>query len=184
MSNVHIFDNPLRYTEFVDHLQIGQGAITALHGKQFDNIKRLLARKNDLPHFLENARIGGLTFRDVNKDNWPSISSNGNARFIDEAQIRVYLLDFLLKELKDQGTPVLEECNCYRRRHKGKPKRADYFVKIYDRWVPVEAKLNILAERDVLGQVKEYINIKSFVPTRGHTEARSSMRPAPPFVWS
>ncbi len=108
-----------------------------------------------------------MTFRDVTQENWPLISCNENTGFIDEAQIRAYLLDFLLNEVKDKRTPLLEECNCYRERQKGRPKIADYFMKVHGHWIPVEAKLNILAERNVLGQVAQYINIKNFRPTKG-----------------
>lgn len=167
IRHIHIFANPLPAAEFAEVVKIGQGAVTPLHGKQFDDIKRLLAKQNELPGFLENARIGGLTFRDVNQTNWPSISCDENIRFIDEAQIRAYLLDFLLNEVKDKGTPLLEECDCYLEQQRKKPDIADYFITIDGRWVPVEAKLNILAERDVLAQVAKYVDIYYFKPTRG-----------------
>lgn len=167
LSKIHIFDRPLHADEFAEVLKIGQGAITPLHGERFNGVRSLLARRNDLPDFLQDARIGGLTFRDVTQENWPLISCNENTGFIDEAQIRAYLLDFLLNEVKDKRTPLLEECNCYRERQKGRPKIADYFMKVHGHWIPVEAKLNILAERNVLGQVAQYINIKNFRPTKG-----------------
>lgn len=167
LRKIHLFDPPLHADEFAEVLRIGQGAITPLHGEQFNEIRRLLSHRTEVPDFLRNARIGGLTFRDVDKNNWPSISCSEDARFIDEAQLRAYLLDYLLNEIKDEGTSLLKECYCYREQQKGRPKIADYFVKVHGHWVPVEAKLNILAERDMLGQVAQYVAIDYFTPTLG-----------------
>lgn len=167
IGNVHIFDPPLNADKFAVFLKIGQGAITPLHGEQFDKVKDLLLRHTKAPDFLRTARIGGPSFRDVNKDNWPLISCREDARFIDEAQIRAYLLDWLLTEIKDSGTPLLKECYVYRARQKGRSKISDYFVRIHGRWIPVEAKLNVLAERNVLGQVAEYVSLDHFVPSLG-----------------
>jgi hypothetical protein len=84
--------------------------------------------------------------------------------YIHEIQIRAYLIDFLLKEIKDYRTPLLEECNCY----KGDNSSGivDYFMKIDSKWVPVEAKLNTLAERDLVSQIEKYIGIDYFIPTK------------------
>ncbi len=35
------------------------------------------------------------------------------------------------------------------------------------KWVPIEAKLNILAEERILEQVAKYTNVDSFQPTKG-----------------
>jgi hypothetical protein len=77
----------------------------------------------------------------------------------------VYLLDFLLAEIKDNRTPLLEECTCYR---KGvRTGVVDYFVSIHGIWFPVEAKLNLSAERDLRAQVSKYVHIDAFVPQKG-----------------
>lgn len=166
IRNVRIFDVPLPAEEFAGFLRVGQGAITPLHGEQFNETRKRLGKRNDLPRFLAAARIGGPSFRDVDQENWPTISCSSDVGFLDEAQVREYFLDFLLREVKDEGTPLLEECRCYRNGRGGKAKIADYFVSIHGRWIPVEAKLNILAERDVLGQVASYVAADFFVPSR------------------
>lgn len=168
LGRVHIFEDPLPADQFVEYAKIGQGtANTALYERQFEGIKRQLRERNALPAFLSNARIGGTTFRDVNKDNWPDVSCSANARFINEEQLRSYLLDFLLEELRDEQTPLLRECKCLR----GGKKTgfADYFVTVGGAWVPVEAKLNVLStpERKLLDQVAKYVGIDTFCPTVG-----------------
>jgi hypothetical protein len=44
---------------------------------------------------------------------------------------------------------------------------ADYVVRVHGRWVAVEAKLNVRAERDLPGQISKYVGTAEFVPTRG-----------------
>jgi hypothetical protein len=148
------------------HVHIGQGTLTPLYGSQFDGLRELLAAQNPLPDFLRQARYGELGFRSVNGENWPAVSCAPGARFIREEQLRAYLLDFLLGEIKDEATLLLEECHCYR----GGDKTggiADYFICVHGRWLPVEAKLNILVEADLLGQVARYTRVDSVVPSRG-----------------
>jgi hypothetical protein len=167
LSRVHIFDYPLAYDGFRDFVQISQGPITRLHRPQFERIKELLtADQNELPASLQNAVAAETECPDVNQGNWPSISCVESTRFVDEAHLRFCLLDYLLEELKDSGTPLLRECRCPPRRGK-QGKIADYFVKIHNNWIPVEAKLNILSEPDVLGQVAQYTRAFTFKPTQG-----------------
>jgi hypothetical protein len=163
---VHVFGVPLAATEFQDIVKIkGQATITLLGHREFEAIRKRLATSNALPDFLANAKFGGLGFRDVNKDNWPAIACSRHARFIHETQLRAYLCDFLLAELKDAGTTVLEECRCIRNQHP--TGFADYFVSLDGGWVPIETKRNILTERHLQEQLQKYIHIDSFVPTQG-----------------
>jgi hypothetical protein len=73
----------------------------------------------------------------------------------------------LLEELKDPRTLLLRECRCYR--GGAETGLADYFVKVGGEWIPVEAKLSVLAssETRLLEQVNRYIAIHSFSPTVG-----------------
>jgi len=165
LDKVHIFDKPLTYEEFTEYITISQGTITLIYGKHFEGLRNLFSSQNRLPNFLKNAQLRDCYLRDVTKDNWIEISCHPSTRFIYEAQIRAYLIDYLLNEIKDKGTPLLEECECYRGgKHTGK---VDYYLKIGGQWIPVEAKLNILAERDILSQIAKYTRITSFKPTIG-----------------
>ena len=165
LEQIHIFKHPLRAEHFAAHVKIGQSATTPLWGLQFEGIRTLLAERNRLPDFLKQARFGEKSLRDVNKDTWREISCSLTTRFIHEGQLRAYLLDYLLSETKDEGTPLLKECKC----HPRNPSLglADYFIRVADHWIPVEAKINILAEKDILSQVAQYVQINSFTPTQG-----------------
>lgn len=162
----YVLARPLPDHAFREHITISPGgANTPLHGQDFERVKELLAEKNHLPDYLVNARPGGLSFRNVSAKNWMTFSCSPEARFIDESQLRAYLLDYLLEELKDGRTNVYVECRCgLDKRHRSV---ADYFARIHGRWVPVEAKLSVLAERDLPGQVSKYVGVPEFSPTRG-----------------
>lgn len=165
LKSVFVFEEPLPQDDFVDFVKIGRSTITALYKREFNGIKKSLAERNALPDFLRNAVSGGNTFLKVNAKNWASISCSPSARFIHESQLRAFLLDYFLNGLKDNGTSVLEECECFRgSKNTG---RADYFVKVFGQWIPVEAKLNIADEKGVLSQIAKYTNIDSFVPKKG-----------------
>lgn len=167
LGKVHIFEHPLPPEELAGILRIEQSTPnTPLYKEQFDSIKQRLAEHNRLPEFLCEARIGDKTFRDVNGQNWPSISCDPGARFVNEAQLRAYFLDFLLDEVKDPKTPLLQECWCYRNGSKTGG-RADYFVRVHGVWIPVEAKLNVLTEKNLLGQTAKYTYTTAFEPTVG-----------------
>lgn len=165
VDDVHVFAQPLPAQDFAQYVRIGQSTITPVHGSDFAGLQQLLARRNKLPDFLAAARPGGISFRDVDAGNWHSISTQPHLHFIDESQLRVYLLDYLLAAIKDPRTPLLKECTCYRNGHG--TGRANYCIQVGGRWIAVEAKLNVLAEQDLLGQVGQYLAAERFKPTEG-----------------
>jgi len=166
LEDVHIFDQPLHSEVFTQTLQISrQSALTYLTKNQFTEIKRLLSLENTLPIYLADAEFAEASFKDITKDNWISIACANDTRFALEIQLRSYLLDYFLAALKDSHSPLLEECHCHR--NGINTGFADYFVKLYGKWIPIEAKLNIKTEKDIFEQVAKYIHIDSFTPTKG-----------------
>lgn len=166
-----LFPHPLPIEEFRQFRPIGQNTVTPLYGNEFAGIKSLLAEKNDLPSYLRDALPNNKGFQTIDSDNWRSVACSPEARFRDETQIRTYFLDYLLSELKDRNSPLLEECECYRN---GKATgRADYFAKIGGHWIPVEAKLNVHTVPDLLGQTPKYVGIETIKPTKGANKDKS-----------
>ena len=164
LANVHVFKYPLSYKDFNDILIINKTTIS-INGTVFDEVKRRLARKNQLPVILENTKPAGLGFRAVNSDNWDQVACHKDTRFLDEEQIRTYYADYVLPEIKDPGSAIYEECNCFRGDQR--TGRADYFIRLAGRLLPVEAKLNVLAERNIASQVTKYTHIDFFVSAKG-----------------
>ena len=162
IANVYTFARPVPDHAFKHFLRIRQGAITPLHGSTFTQMKTLIESANEVPGYLSNAVPGGVSFRDVDKTNWIQICCSGHARFIDESQLREYLVDHLLARIKDPKTAVHQECTCAQQ---GKnPAYADYCIRVDGRWVVVETKLNILAETNIIGQISKYLKVDEFKP--------------------
>lgn len=165
LKEVYVLGHPLRQEAFNDYVKIGLSTITPIYEREFNGIKKLLEERDDVPPFLQDAALGDKTFKNANVGNWRSVSCQPDTKFIHEAQLRSYLIDFFLGEIKDIGTPLLEECECFR--DKAKTGRADYFIKVGGRWIPVEAKLDISREKNLLIQAGKYMNISSFSPAKG-----------------
>lgn len=162
-SRVHVFENPLHTSDFGLHFKIGQNTVTPLYKRNFSAIRDLLKRDNEIPDFLESAEVSELAFQNISKENWRQVVASPQTRFLNEELVREYFIDYLLDEIKDPRTPILEECVTWR---DGQiTGRADYFVMIGGRWIPIEAKLNVLTESDLLGQLGKYIRVDKFVPT-------------------
>lgn len=160
---VHVFQNPLNISDFGLHFKIGQNTVTPLYKRNFGAIRELLKRNNEIPDFLASADISELAFQNISKENWRQVVASPQARFLNEELVREYFIDYLLDEIKDPRTPILEECVTWR--HGQITGRADYFVMIGGRWIPIEAKLNVLTESDLLGQLGRYLRVDKFVPT-------------------
>jgi hypothetical protein len=137
----YVFSYPLPDDRFRSVLTLSPGgALTPVHGQAFVELRQLLAESNHLPDYLSAAVPGGVSFRDIDKTNWMEVARSTSARFIDESQLRAFLLDYLVHDLKDARSAVYEECRCpCVAGHAG---FADYFVRVNDQWFPVEAKLN------------------------------------------
>jgi hypothetical protein len=165
LKEVRIFEEPLPQEMFADCVKIGLSTTTPLFKKEFNGIRKLLSKGNEMPSLIQNVSLGDKVFRNINVSNWRSISCRPNTKFIHEGQLRAYLIDFFLNEVKDKGTPLLEECECFRGTRK--TGRADYFVKIHGQWIPAEVKLDISKEKNLFDQTAKYMNIDFFSPGKG-----------------
>jgi len=163
LGEVYIFSNPV--FDFGDIIRIGQNTTTAVFGQEFEKLKERPAIHNQLPDILVHTKPGNFSFRNVDSTNWPDICCNRETKFVDEAQIRAYLIDYILNEVKDNRSPLLLECDCFR--NGLRTGIADYFIRISDQWIPIEAKLNVLVEENLSGQIEKYNHIQSFQPTKG-----------------
>lgn len=176
LAQVHVFESPLPPGVVEQCVRIQRaGAVTIIGRREFDEIRSQLAAANQIPEFLSQVQFTDRGFQQVNQSNWPSISCAAGSRFRLESQIRSYLLDFLLNEVKDANTPLLLECTCLR--DGCKTGTVDYFVQVHGRWIPVEAKLNVLSEMDIESQIERYIHIDSFSPTIGSTRRTMTTDP-------
>lgn len=163
LNGLSLFENPVPLKQFEHIVRISQTTITPLFRDGFAEIVTAISKRNALPLYVSEARIGNESLRDLGVTNWRRINATNVVAFVAESQIREYFIDYLLEELKDVGTSVVKECNCHRN---GTPTGiADYFVMVSGRWIPVEAKVNVLAEAAIDEQLEQYANLSSFRPT-------------------
>lgn len=171
LNRPHVFERPIPIDLLSEAVMLSPGgAMTPLHGKHFAAVRELVGRYNELPEFLASAEPGGVDFRKIDRKNWMELGCAAAARFIDESQLRAYLLDYLLEEIKDPRTTVYQECRCAS--GSGSWGFADYFVRVGGKWWPVEAKLNVRAEVDLVRQVRKYLGVREFEPKRGRGAGR------------
>lgn len=163
LNGLTVFARPLPLKSFEHLARITQTTITPLFRDGFSCIVESLSRENELPAYLSAARIGEESLREISAQNWRRINAECVVAFVTESQLREYFIDYLLNELKDAGTQVLKECACFR--GGGHTGFADYFVMISGRWIPVEAKLNVLSELAIDDQLKQYLHLTAIKPT-------------------
>jgi hypothetical protein len=159
LKSVTVFQNPIPLEDFNDIIKIRKGAITPLFGEAFSVLVNAIGSKNSLPKTLQNKK-SEKGFYGINKTNWIDVSCNESKRFLNEHQLREFFIDYFIEYLKDDGSNILNECDCFR---KDSPTgTVDYFIKINKNWVPIEAKLNGCAEKDLFKQINKYIHIDYF----------------------
>lgn len=162
------FAQPLPASAFNDLVTISrQMTITLVEGAALDGLKERLAQTTNIPPFLAAARSGGASFRDVGPTTWQAIACDPATRFLHEAQLRAYFIDYLLDTIKDPRSSRLEECETFRLGARKATGIADYFIMIDGRWVPVEAKLSLGVEANLAGQLAQYLRADTIKPRRG-----------------
>jgi len=160
LSNVHIFKRPIPLEDFNDFIKIRRGAITPVFGASFDDLIRAISLRNPLPETLQN-RKSEKGFYGINMSNWINISCIESKKILNEHQLREFFIDYFIEYIKDEGSKVLKECDCFR--NGSITGAADYFIKINKKWIPIEAKLNGQAEKNLFKQLDKYINIDYFL---------------------
>lgn len=69
-------------------------------------------------------------------------------------------MNYLLRELSDIKT-IYRECACYK--DKGPASYVDNVILFNGKYLPVEIKLNIKAEKNIIGQVTKYCHLRKLI---------------------
>ena len=161
VSDYFFLETPIDLSEFSNFIQISsRSAITPVFGKEFDTLKSLILRKNSTPDYFKESVSTPLPLSKVNQENWLQIVTKFRRSFFLEAQFRTYYVDFLLSCIGDRKT-FFKECTCIKR---GKNKSfVDNVILIGGRYLPVEVKLRVGAEKDLIGQLRKYCGLDSLM---------------------
>lgn len=156
IGDIVVLDSPVDISEFNSFIKVSrQSAITPLPAKEFNELRDVIRSKNNnLPAYFQRCEIGNFALAHINSENFLAATQKYRRRFLLEIDFRSYYVDYLLKGLVN--CRYWQECACHT---EGKP---IYFVdnvfRFGDKYYLLEVKLNIQLERDLRGQLKQYVN--------------------------
>lgn len=161
VNGLYLLDSPIDISEFNHFLKIsGLSAVTPVYGKTFEELKALIAERNDVPEYFLKSYSTPYPHSEVSWETWMKLGLEYRNSFTLEAQFRQCYVDYLLKKMGDQKT-IYMECAC----HKGTNPVTfvDNVIRIGRKLLPVEVKLNIQLERDLAGQCEQYCALDELV---------------------
>ncbi|MBQ7681043.1 MAG: hypothetical protein IJT31_02370 [Oscillibacter sp.] len=161
IDSLYCLEYPIDISEFNDFIYVSrQSAITPVFGKEFEALKALIMSKNAVPRYLEESVSMPIPLSKITGDNWIQVASQYRRSFFLEIQFRTYYVDYLLASLGDRKG-FFKECACI----KGGQKASfvDNVIVIGRKYLPVEVKLNIDTEKDLVGQLRKYCALDKLV---------------------
>ena len=156
IDNILILEHPLDISSFREYIYISRGsATTPLFDKEFSHLRCDIGKENALPAYVMDAVARPLPLRTINKDNWIEVSNDYRRCFILEKQFRQFYVDYLLRDIGDQKK-FFTECRC--QRTDINDSFMDYVMLFNGKYIPVEVKLAVSAEPNIIGQVSKYVH--------------------------
>lgn len=166
IDRVATLENPLHVSNFRDVVSLTRGgAITPVFGREFDVVRDRIVAKNQVPSFFTDCSAKPLPLREITSTNWMSISGKYRRSFILEQEFRACYVDYLLQGISDDGK-LYRECRTKKTvRGKNKIGFVDNVIMFDGRYLPVEVKLNIDAEKDLPSQCEQYCHVSNLLLT-------------------
>ena len=157
IGEIIILEKPIHISEFNSFILISrQSSITPLFGDNFEQLKNLILKNNKIGYLI-NAHSSPVPLAKINSDNWFSVANQYRRSFFLEYQFRVFFVDYLLPLLSDDKR-FYEECSCVK---DNQPVTfVDNVILFNSKYLPVEIKLNINAEKDLQKQCRQYCSLK------------------------
>ena len=159
IDDIFLLENLIDISELSAEIKVSrQGSITPVFGEKFNFLKKLVVKKNGIveKYFIDSV-AEPMPLHRLNDDNWLKIVNCHRRDFFLEAQFRAFYVDRFLKVLGDTKT-FYKECGC-KKENKSKT-FVDNVIKINGKYLPVESKLSVSAEKDINSQLASYCNLK------------------------
>lgn len=156
VGDIVILKEPVDISEFNSFITVSRhSAITPLPSKEFKRLRDIIWKKNDnLPEYFINCEIGDFCLSKINHQNFLEVTQEYRRRFLYEAEFRSYYVDHILRGVSNRR--FYRECACHAN---GKaPCFVDNVFKVGNGCFLLEVKLNVHLEKDLLGQLKQYVN--------------------------
>ena len=162
IDSIFLLETPIDISEFNQKIIISrQSSITPLFGEDFEFVKNLILSKNTVVEdYLLNSIAEPMPLSKISDDNWIEIVNRYRRSFFLETQFRTFYVNRLLKYLGDLKT-IYKECPCKKKR--SKTTFVDNVIKLNDKYLPVEIKLSVSAERDISAQLESYCGLDTLI---------------------
>ena len=174
MDSVIVLENPVDSSKFSEYIRITRcGAITGVFGSDYEKLVGIIGEKNKLPRYVTESVSIPVPLRKINRDNWIEIAGAYRRSFFLEIQFRSFYVNYLLALLGDTKT-IYRECRCCKATNPDS--FVDNIIRLKGKYLPIEVKLNIDAEEDIIGQVTKYCKLsKCYLTSRAPDYIDSSV---------
>ncbi|MBQ8163187.1 MAG: hypothetical protein IJZ93_02310 [Clostridia bacterium] len=156
VGDLVLLQNPIDINEFNSFITVSrQSAITPLPSNEYQKLKNIIVTKNDnLPEYYLDSKIGDYNLSKINATNFLQITKEYRTRFLLETNFRSYYVNYLLHNIC--GKNFYKECQCHT--SKNPLARVDNIFQYNGKLYMLEVKLNINLEKNLIEQLKQYIN--------------------------
>lgn len=158
IDSIFLLEKPIDISEFNSRISVSrQSSITSVSGDNFEYLKRVILKKNKVTEpYFEEAIAEPMPLHNITEENWLTVVNRHRRSFFLEEQFRSYYVDRFLKYFGDTKS-FYRECTCVK---KGKAKTyVDNVVKYQEKYLLVEIKLSVVAERNIIGQLANYCDV-------------------------
>ena len=156
VGDIFVLEHPVHINEFNSFIKVSrQSAITPLPAKEFNELRAVISRRNNnLYEYFQACEIGNFDLAHINRENFLTVTRKYRHRFLLEIDFRSYYVDYLLREIAKRQ--FWRECTCCT---EGMPNCfVDNVFKINGMYYLLEVKLNIHLERNLHGQLMQYVD--------------------------
>lgn len=166
IDDIFLLENPIDISEFNAEIMVSrQSSITPVFGEKFDFIKNLILKKNNIveKYFIDSVAEPMPLYR-LDDKNWLKVVNCHRRGFFLEAQFRTFYVDRFLKILGDTKV-FYKECGC--KKENKHITFVDNVIKMNGKYLPVEIKLSVPAEKNINFQLASYCNLNQVCLTTG-----------------
>ncbi|MBR3342723.1 MAG: hypothetical protein IKG34_00860 [Solobacterium sp.] len=157
ISDITILENPLPYNNFKNKVPVSKGgSITPVYSEKYSILKTVMSKQNVLPKYVLQSHSAPIREHYINRSNWLDIAKYYRFHYTLEEQFRKAFVDYLLKEISD-SRKIYAECYC--KKDNGQHGYIDNIVLFNGKYLPVEVKLNVDLETNLIGQVTKYCSL-------------------------
>lgn len=160
IDSIFLLEKPIDMSDFDSLIMVSrQSSITPVFGKDFEYLKNLIIKRNKIiEYYLLDAIAEPIPLHKTNDKNWLDVVNKYRRSFFLEIQFRTYYVDRLLKVLGDNKS-FFKECAC--KKGNNPTTFVDNVIKLNGKYLPVEIKLAVSAEANIIRQLNTYCNVDS-----------------------